>query len=577
MKLRRVLDAIKDADDLPKHQWSLAWVLGWSGVSFAVVVGTSYIDEFVSPEVKFYIVTTSIFLLLVWLAFIHNEAERHPGLLVIISVLIAVYGITTASNDAENQRFNLAWMVVNSPGPTCEPPKHNENEIAGGGRQEALYYLEKHGHGLSLQGADISRAIFSFANLDRADFNRSTLCNTDLFCSDLRHSSLWGAHATNANLQFAQLQGATLEYAELACADMRGAHLVEQDGHGDLRTGERTNLKRANLNHAHLEGADLRNTDLIEANVRNAHLGRYIDDFNADKDGGCWRYSDGLIGLRSRYPDSFDPLLSSKTDPELNEFCEWFRNNKHPSIQPKFCNKVQDDKGKRRLSDRELVTVADLSGAVLTGANLCGTDLTGAIVTKKQINSAGRLCHTILPDGISVEDRGCSKDQNSEPACDRDERMNTIRAAARHVGPHAYICKRYSEEPWYSRVVRWRRALSRARHEDACIGYTDFALEHNAIKTRCVERAIVQSPSNDPLGDYVDCLNTHSHAIDVQKQVDGLSHFIKEAGAEVVKVMELEWNFLPFNGKTIAVGGFLDKVVSGNEALFLVSGKTAIG
>lgn len=157
--------------------------------------------------------------LLISLLIIHKQAEAHTGLLTVIAVLIAVYGITTASYDAETQRFNTAWMLVNSPlNQACERPRNNENEIIGGGRKAAIDYLQKHSsllrgadmsqgilsyvsyyvsyylkeHSVSLQGADISHAILSFAELKNLDLNRATMCTTDLFGGDLSASSLWG-------------------------------------------------------------------------------------------------------------------------------------------------------------------------------------------------------------------------------------------------------------------------------------------------------------------------------------------------------------------------------------------------
>ena len=174
----------------------------------------------------------------------------------------------------------------------------------------------------------------------------------------------------------------------------------------------RTNLKKAHLSYAHLEGADLRNANLVEAELDNAHLENYIDTFNKDKEGGCMRKSEGLMGLS---------WLSSKKDPKLNDICGWFRSNmpegiEAKSLQPKFCEAANSDvkgEGELHLSNSHL-TGADLTDANLTDADLTNANLTDATgMTKEQISAAGRLCNTTLPpdipDAQSLRNRDCSK------------------------------------------------------------------------------------------------------------------------------------------------------------------------
>jgi uncharacterized protein YjbI with pentapeptide repeats len=92
-----------------------------------------------------------------------------------------------------------------------------------------------------------------------------------------------------------------------------------------LRSGY-TNLNDAKLQFAHLEGADLRGALLQGAKLNYAHLGKYIDRFQAEDKvdaemEGCKPKSDGLINI-----------ISQPKEPSAAEICRWA-----------LCHPAQDD------------------------------------------------------------------------------------------------------------------------------------------------------------------------------------------------------------------------------------------
>ena len=208
---------------------------------------TDTITEFMAHLRWFLVSFIVLLMLLVFLA--PDWVEDRIGFLTFVAALVTAWGVFKASNDAETQRFNTAWMLVNS-SPQTEHLSANGGQGDGGGRNEALAYLGGYhkslqgadlsqlngggrnealaylgGYHKSLQGADLSEAILSYAHLNGMDLNRADMMYTDLFASELRAASLWSAIMTNSNLQFATLQGADLTRAKLQCADLRGAHL----------------------------------------------------------------------------------------------------------------------------------------------------------------------------------------------------------------------------------------------------------------------------------------------------------------------------------------------------------------
>jgi uncharacterized protein YjbI with pentapeptide repeats len=103
------------------------------------------------------------------------------------------------------------------------------------------------------QGANLSGAYLSRANLSGADLSGAYLSRADLSRADLS-----GAYLSRANLSRADLSGADLSRADLSRADLSGAYL------------SRAYLSRANLSRADLSGADLSRADLSGADLSGA-------------------------------------------------------------------------------------------------------------------------------------------------------------------------------------------------------------------------------------------------------------------------------------------------------------------
>jgi hypothetical protein len=85
-------------------------------------------------------------------------------------------------------------------------------------------------------------------------------------------------------------------------------------------------LNDAKLQFVHLEGADLRGALLQGAKLNYAHLGKYIDRFQAEDKvdaemEGCKPKSDGLINI-----------ISQPKEPSAAEICRWA-----------LCHPAQDD------------------------------------------------------------------------------------------------------------------------------------------------------------------------------------------------------------------------------------------
>lgn len=382
----------------------------------------------------------------------------------------AIQAYRSDEKGREEQRYNSAWVVVNSPGqPSVD-----------GGRREALQYLKNSSH-RSLQGAELSNALLSYIDLNGADLNRSNMRNTDLFGADLRAVSLWSGHMEEVSFQFTQLKGIDLEDAHLECADLRGAHLDRLDvkeylnsiclnkaniediegkvqniyvtspiRNGEIRPLVPTNLEGAHLEFAHLEGANLGYARLVGANLTHAHLEKYKDKFDNKSDPDtnvtykddlhragdnnyvnsshdkppdryvpCMNTSGGLKGLYRDKPENWEPPIS--------DICGWFSEHKplgKGGLDHDDCGKPKDQTTASFCPQAPLVTNlmgadlrgailkgADLRGAILTDACLKGADLRGAILDADQIDDTVYLCETKLPDHITEKisgSRNCS-------------------------------------------------------------------------------------------------------------------------------------------------------------------------
>jgi uncharacterized protein YjbI with pentapeptide repeats len=121
-----------------------------------------------------------------------------------------------------------------------------------------------------LEGADLSMANLTRANLTRADLTMANLTKADLTMASLTRANLTRADLTRANLIRADLIMADLTRADLTRADLNGADLTRADlTRADLTVGD---LCGANLSRANLSGADFTGTNLSRANLTGANL-----------------------------------------------------------------------------------------------------------------------------------------------------------------------------------------------------------------------------------------------------------------------------------------------------------------
>jgi uncharacterized protein YjbI with pentapeptide repeats len=131
------------------------------------------------------------------------------------------------------------------------------------GRREAQRDIQR----IHLNGADLTGADLTDANLGSADLTEATLRDVDLGGADLtgatlRDADLTRADLTDATLRSTDLGGADLTEATLRSTDLRSADL------------QATTLTRATLTLANLGSAFLGGADLTEATLAAADLGR---------------------------------------------------------------------------------------------------------------------------------------------------------------------------------------------------------------------------------------------------------------------------------------------------------------
>ena len=182
--------------------------------------------------------------------------------------------------------------------------------------------------------------------------------------------NLSDADLSGTDLSWAKLDNTNLSKADLSGADLRGTHFFGADLSGANLTKANISqgiLSKANLSHANLTGVNLNNTSLSGAKLNNTNLSE-ADLSNADLSEASLFQSDlsnaNLIEANLTNASLFQPDLSN----------------------------------------------ADLSGANLTNACLIKADLSGAArLTADQLEDA-KLCHTILPEGITLDpNRDCKE------------------------------------------------------------------------------------------------------------------------------------------------------------------------
>lgn len=121
------------------------------------------------------------------------------------------------------------------------------------------------GYRLDLEGANLSNATLTGANLSKVDLSDAVLRGVHFWYADFTDAyfiaaDFTGAHLGEANFSDSDFTGAVLADANLSGADLRGA---------DFNFVDFTNadLTGSNLSGADLSGADLRKADLRDANL----------------------------------------------------------------------------------------------------------------------------------------------------------------------------------------------------------------------------------------------------------------------------------------------------------------------
>lgn len=126
---------------------------------------------------------------------------------------------------------------------------------------------------LGVPGANLSGITLYHSNADRIFLQHFDLSNAKLCSSSLKGASLFNAKIDNAqlmgvNFTDASLMGASAKNASAAGAIFNGANLSHTDLSGSNLS--RANLIKANLESSNLENARLQLSDLSDANITNA-------------------------------------------------------------------------------------------------------------------------------------------------------------------------------------------------------------------------------------------------------------------------------------------------------------------
>ena len=133
------------------------------------------------------------------------------------------------------------------------------------GAPSFLFVLERKEAIVLLEGADLSGAV-----LTDADLRTANLTDVDLSGASLGKADLAGADLTGAKLSGANMIEADLSGARLSKADMRGATLRDSNLIGILLSN--TDLRGADLSRAEMRGSLLSWADLGEANLSGTNL-----------------------------------------------------------------------------------------------------------------------------------------------------------------------------------------------------------------------------------------------------------------------------------------------------------------
>jgi uncharacterized protein YjbI with pentapeptide repeats len=190
-----------------------------------------------------------------------------------LSILIAVIFYFAETDLRTKQRHYQAWQVINTA----------QGKGGAGGRIEALEELNK--DGVPLVGLDVSDAFLQHIKLDGANLTRANFSS-----ADVREGSF-----VDAQMEFDNLASANFRNASFRNADLRNATLQD----ADLQS---VNLSDADLSGADLSKADLRKSDLHDtkwSQIADLKLANIFGVKNAPPDFSRWASQKGAVSIES--------------------------------------------------------------------------------------------------------------------------------------------------------------------------------------------------------------------------------------------------------------------------------------
>jgi uncharacterized protein YjbI with pentapeptide repeats len=174
------------------------------------------------------------------------------------------------------------------------------------------YYCES-----NIEIPDLSRAIFSEANLTQANLTRVNLFEAYLFKTDLTRAILYKTNLAGAKLTGAKLTGAKLISADLIDADLMWADLTGADFTSAKLN--RANFTHARLSETKLAGADFTRAKLVGADFTKAKFAGAIlteadltgADFTRAQLGGATCGLNAFVNLDLTQPRGLDQVFHS--------------------------------------------------------------------------------------------------------------------------------------------------------------------------------------------------------------------------------------------------------------------------
>lgn len=201
--------------------------------------------------------------------------------------------------------------------------------------RDFLYVSEvPHGRDLrciTLEGEDLSDAVFGKCDLSWCSFARSNLQR-----ADLRNASLKRADLTDANLSMARFEGAELSRVDFSRSQLDGTHFKESKCTGAVFEGcdaQRASFESAQLTKCNFKGAKLAQANFFNADVNNSNFDGNGLDSVAARPAKAWglRYGVdreefekqvGLNAITSRTTKKFKALDALLKIPNIGQATE---------------------------------------------------------------------------------------------------------------------------------------------------------------------------------------------------------------------------------------------------------------